>query len=239
VYFGDSRDAVSATAAAVDKGTVTGTTFVPGVLEPLTTYYWRVDETGLANAVTQGPVWSFTTFLPVDDFESYTDTLGSAIFDTWIDGWTNNTGSTVGYATAPFAERKIIHGGKQSLPLDYNNVKTPFYSEAEREWAATQNWTAQGADTLILFVRGNATNGLGTLYVALQDSANKVAVVAHANPDAVRAGAWTPWKIPLSSFTGVNLAKVKKMYLGVGDRQNPVADGAGRLYIDDIRVIKP
>ena len=45
--------------------------------------------------------------------------------------------------------------------------------------------------------------------------------------------------MPLSSFTGVNLAKVKKLYLGVGDRKNPSADGTGRLYIDDIRVAKP
>ena len=36
---------------------------------------------------------------------------------------------------APFAEQTIVHGGKQSMPLDYNNVKTPFYSEAEREFA--------------------------------------------------------------------------------------------------------
>jgi hypothetical protein len=34
----------------------------------------------------------------------------------------------------------------------------------------------------------------------------------------------------------VNLAKVKKLYIGVGDRNAPVADGSGRLYIDDIRV---
>ena len=26
----------------------------------------------------------------------------------------------------------IIHGGKQSMPFEYNNIKTPFYSETER-----------------------------------------------------------------------------------------------------------
>jgi hypothetical protein len=50
---------------------------------------------------------------------------------------------------------------------------------------------------------------------------------------------WTQWKIPLSSLAGVNLAKVKKLYLGIGDRRSPVVGGAGRLYIDDIRVTKP
>jgi hypothetical protein len=37
----------------------------------------------------------------------------------------------------------------------------------------------------------------------------------------------------------VNLAKVKKLYIGVGDRDNPSAGSAGRLYIDDIRLTKP
>jgi hypothetical protein len=75
------------------------------------------------------------------------------------------------------------------------------------------------------------------MYVAVQDSAGKVAVAS--DPTLVNTSAWTEWKIPLSSFTGVNLAKVKKLYIGVGDRKNPAADGAGRIYIDDIRVTKP
>ena len=57
--------------------------------------------------------------------------------------------------TAPFAERTIVHGGKQSMPFEYNNVKTPFYSEAEREFSPVANWTVNGADTLSLWVRGN------------------------------------------------------------------------------------
>jgi len=60
-----------------------------------------------------------------------------------------------------------------------------------------------------------------------------------SDPALVNSNVWTEWKIPLSSLTGVNLAKVKKLYIGVGDRKNPVADGAGRIYIDDIRVTKP
>jgi hypothetical protein len=125
------------------------------------------------------------------------------------------------------------------MPLDYNNVNSPWYSEVERQWAAAQNWTAEGADTLHLFLRGNATNGLGALYVVVEDSSGKVAVAANANPNIVRVGVWTQWEIPLNSFTGVNLAKVKKLYIGVGDRKTPVAGGSGRIYVDDIRVTKP
>ena len=86
-------------------------------------------------------------FLIVDDMESYTDDEGNRIYETWVDGWTNSTGSVVGNTTAPFAERTIVHGGKQAMPMDYNNAKTPFYSEAEQTFAPLQNWTGNGVDT--------------------------------------------------------------------------------------------
>jgi hypothetical protein len=243
LYFGDNRDAVTQGTAAVDKGVLdlAGATFAPGALESLTTYYWRVDEILAGDAVKTGSVWTFTTCLPVDDFDGYTDdiTAKTTIFDTWIDGYTNNTGSIVGNAVAPFAEQTIVHGGLQSMPLDYNNVAAPFYSEAEREFAPAEDWTAGGTDTLVLFVRGRLTNSRAPLYVALEDSAKQVAAVVHPDPAVVTATKWIEWKIPLSSFAGVNAAKVKKLYLGVGDRQNPAADGTGRIYIDDIQLAKP
>ena len=237
VYFGDSNDAVRQGAAGTDKGMLKEATFAPGTLEPLTTYFWRVDETVAAGDIKAGSVWNFTTPLVLDDFESYTDTEGSRIFDTWIDGWTNGTGSQVGNTTAPFAEKTIVHAGKQAMPLDYNNVKSPFYSEAQREFSPVQNWTANGIDTLALFFRGNSSNGAGKLYVAVEDSTGKVATVTNAT--ALTTATWTDWKVPLNSLTGVNLAKVKKLYIGVGDRNAPAAGGSGRIYIDDIRVTKP
>ncbi len=36
---------------------------------------------------------------------------------------------------------------------------------------------------------------------------------------------------------GVNLAKVKKLCIGVGDRDHPQSNGTGVVYIDDIRVV--
>ncbi len=242
VYFGDSGDAVGQGAASADKGEVKDPNFAPGALESLTTYYWRVDETPVGGAVRTGPVWKFTTCLSADDFESYTDDIAAktTIFDTWIDGFTNGlSGSMVGNATAPFAEQKIVHGGKQSMPMDYNNIKSPFYSETEREFAPTQDWTAKGADTLVLYVRGAAGNKTAGLYVALEDASKKAATVTHPDAALLTTGKWTEWKIPLSSFTGVNLAKVKKFYIGVGDKKTPAAGGSGRIYIDDIQVVKP
>jgi len=238
VYFGDSADAVRQGAADTDKGEVKDPNFVPGALESLTTYYWRVDETPVAGAARTGPVWTFTTCLSVDDFEGYTDDEGSRIYETWVDGWTNGTGSTVGNTQAPFAEQKIVHGGKQAMPMDYNNINSPFYSEAEQEFSPVQDWTANNASTLVLYVRGRAGNAAAQVYVALEDASKHVGVATHSDKAVTSVTQWTQWKIPLSSFAGVNLAKVKKVYIGVGDRNTPAAGGTGRIFVDDIEVTK-
>jgi hypothetical protein len=239
LYLGTSLDDVTNGAADTDKGELDDATFALTGLDSVATYYWRVDELAAGGAVQTGPVWSFTTSLPVDDFESYTDDEGSRIYETWVDGWTNNTGSTVGNTTAPFAEQTIVHSGIQSMPMDYNNVNSPFYSEAYQEFSPTRDWTGNELADLRLDFRGGNTNGDGALYVVVEDSSNKSALAVNDDDAAVKATTWTTWKVPLSSLTGVNLAKVKRLYIGVGDRANPVAGGAGRIYIDDIRVTKP
>jgi hypothetical protein len=250
VYFGTDKAAIAAadSKSPLFKGSQAGTTFNAGDLVWGKTYYWRVDEinAGEAGSPWKGAVWSFTTanFIPVDDMESYNDDLAAqtTIFDTWVDGFADgfkSSGSTVGNDPAPFAERTIVHGGKQALPMQYDNTKSPFFSEAVQTFAPLQDWTVNGVTDLTLYFRGVAANGAGTLYVAVGDSGNKVAVVTNPDPAAVKATAWTEWKIPLSSFAGVNLTRVKTLYLGVGNRNSPAAGGTGKVYLDDIRVTKP
>ncbi|MBM4025586.1 MAG: LamG domain-containing protein, partial [Planctomycetes bacterium] len=194
LYFGDDAAAVGQGAAGTDKGELADPTFTPGALESLSIYHWRVDEIAAGGVVRTGPVWKFTTYLPVDDFETYTDAEGKRIYETWIDGWTNGTGSTVGNTTAPFAERTIVRSGKQALPLDYNNIASPFYSEAEREFAPVEDWTANGADTLVLHVRGRAGNAAASLYVAVEDSTKRLAVVTYPDPKVTGSAKWIQWK---------------------------------------------
>ncbi|MHC4520076.1 MAG: DUF1349 domain-containing protein, partial [Planctomycetota bacterium] len=357
------------------------------------------------------------------DFESYDDET-NRIFDVWIDGFVNDTGATVGYFEAPFAEQSIVNSGQQSMPLEYNNTDAPFYSEAERDLGSV-DFTASGADTLVVHYRGNpvslveradgsmvigaggadiwggsdefrfvykelsgdgsivarvdslersdawakagvmiretlnpasihamvvvtpdngvsfqrrtttsaasasddapgpvapywvkltrvnrtftaqhSTDGvnwidlpaaepveipmIGTVYiglavtshnssamttaefsnvsttgnvtgswqaeaigaeqpandpapvyVAVEDGAGRVAVVTHPDPEATVVSQWQAWQIPFADFTGVSLNNVNFLYIGVGDRDNPTADGAGLLYIDDILVGHP
>jgi hypothetical protein len=436
VYFGKDLAAVKAASPTSPeyKGRQAGTSFsLAGLVEiGGGSYFWRIDEVAADGTIHKGSVWTFTIpgYLIVDEFESYTDDEGNRIYETWEDGWVNGTGSVVGNLQAPFAERTVIHGGKQAMPMDYNNAKTPFYSEASQTFAPVRNWTDYGVTDLSLWFRGNPvrfvdkgngaftvgasghdiwdnaddfrfvwkrlagdgsivvkvesigntngwakagvmirenltagstmaymiqsvasgvsfgwrqiadgtcgsstqagimapqwvkltrkgnaftaqysaddktwtdvkdatsgqpvsttilmgasiyiglcttshnatatttaqysgaattggvtgawqetwigddrdlTNGAASLYLVVEDSAGKSVVVTHPDPAAVNVAAWTEWKVPLSSLTGVNLARVKMLYLGVGDRKNPVPDGTGRIYIDDIRVGK-
>jgi len=249
VYFGDTADAVTnadPTTAGVYQGrqAADAATFESGDLEWGKTYYWRVDEVNSADAASPwtGAVWSFTTanFLVVDDFESYTDDEGNRIYQTWIDGLTNTNGSQVGYMDAPFAEQTIVHGGYQSMPISYDNAKTPWYSEAVRAWTTPQDWTVNGGNTLVLYVRGAAANTAQPLYLVVEDKAAHTAVVTHSDASVTASGQWTEWRVPLGNLSsaGVNVAAVKKLYLGTGDRAKPAPGGAGRIYIDDIRVIK-
>jgi hypothetical protein len=165
VYFGEDETAVAeATTAttAIYRGTqaLDEMTLDPGQLEWNKTYYWRVDEVNDADSQSPwiGSVWSFTTadFLVVDDFESYNDVEGTntRIYEVWIDGYTNKTTSTVGNWNPPFAEQSIVHGGRQSMPLDYNNANSPYYAEADLEFAPVQDWTANGLTDLALYVHG-------------------------------------------------------------------------------------
>jgi hypothetical protein len=406
------------------------------------TYSWKVNEVN-DSASWAGEVWSFTTvgYGVVDDFESYDDTC-QRIFFSWMDGYGhsgsmtcnvapssgNATGSTVGNVVLPFAEQTIVHSGRQSMPLGFDNTRSPYYSEATRQWDTPQSWTRGGANALTVYVQGIAAgfletsagkfimNGMGTdiwggvdqfrfsckllkgngsivarvdavanthvsakagvmirenlemtspyamvdvtpgsgigferrteaaansvattqtglgapywikltrtgntftaqrssdgviwtsitadasassvtipmptdayiglavtshaanrvcgarfsgvstaggvsgawqtvevgtaqaagnspepFYVVVEDAYGRAKVVTHPDPTVIATGQWEEWTIPLSEFTsaGVNLANIKKVMLGVGNRNSPSLGGTGRLYIDDIRL---
>ena len=246
LYFSEVQADVANGTANADKGSQAETVFAPGALAPLTTYYWRVDESAVDGSVETGSAWVFSTFAIVDDFESYTEDIdaGEAIFLTWIDGVENGSTSYVGYefsANGTFGETTIVHSGGQSMPLDYNNVNAPYYAETSRTWPTAQNWTAGGADTLVLYVQGNWSNGPEPLYIAIEDTGSHTGMVVHPSPAAAATPGWTPWRIPLSEFNekGVNVAAVKTMHIGLGDPAAPTPGGAGLIFIDDIRLTKP
>ncbi len=227
VYLGTDPNAVTNGTAAVK--TVTDPTLDPGVLLYATTYYWKVDE---VNTVTYpGDVWSFSTaaFGVVDDFESYNDT-DNIIYDTWRDNYDPKAavqeGAQVGKDYAPFAEQTIVHSGKQSMYLRYNNAGTKYLvSEATRTFTPAPDWTLSGIKSLSLWLHGAATNTGGQLYVKI----NSVKVPYNGPAGDLMKTAWIPWNIDLSTVTG--LSKVTTLTIGVEG-----AGTKGELYFDDIRL---
>ncbi len=194
VYFGPDEDAVrnANTGSPEYKGTrdLGSESYDPGKLEWNSTYYWRVDEVNSVNADSPwiGGIWSFTTanFLMVDDFESYNDLdpddpESNRIFNVWLDGYDSPAnGSIVGYENPPFAEQTIVHSGKQSMPLYYDN--SVGYSEAVLTLTYPRDWTENGVTTLTIWFRGIAENAAETLYVTL----NGNAIVTNDNPNAAQ-----------------------------------------------------
>jgi hypothetical protein len=242
------------------------TTYDPGPLEWDKTYYWRIDEVNAASADSpwKGSVWSFTTagFVVVDDFERYTNDSPDRVFQTWVDGLGfsadehypngdpgNGSGAAVGndiwspdspHFDKTIIETTFVHGGRQSMPINYNNADAPHYSVAIGTIPLPDRWAVGGVNTLVLYVRGLPGNASDPVYVAVEDAAGRLAAVVHPQADAATSAEWLEWSIPLADLTaaGVDVGAVRRMHIGTGDPDNPTPGGEGTLYVDDIRVIE-
>jgi len=231
-----------------------------GPLELAQNYYWKIVEVNEAGtpAAWQGDVWNFNTqeYLVVDDFEDYNNYSPDRVFQTWIDGVGfspddyfpnghsgNGSGAIVGYdpLAGDIMETSIVHGGSQSMPLNYDNT-TAGYSEATANVAnlrVGQDWTKYGIKALTLYFYGDPCNVAQRMYVKLNGS--KVAYDSEAD-NVTRIG-WQPWNINLADFgqatagsaqTSVNLSNVTELSIGL-ERIGAVG-GSGVVYFDDIRL---
>jgi hypothetical protein len=170
VYFGDNLQDV--TDSIEPAATVAEGSYGPVSLDVGTTYYWRIDEVNDAEtpATWKGDIWDFTTVdsLIVDDFESY-DSNDNQIWYAWKDGLGygtpdtppyyagNGTGAAVGdEMTDSFTAETIVHSGKQSMPLSYDNNKQGYlnYSEVTMTLNSQRDWTVRGVAELSLWFRG-------------------------------------------------------------------------------------
>ncbi|MHC4681838.1 MAG: discoidin domain-containing protein [Planctomycetota bacterium] len=211
---------------------VTDASYNPSPLDLGGTYFWRIDEVNDAETPTtwQGDVWNFSTpeYLVVDDFEDYNDYPPHEIYTTWPDGYENPAnGSQVGYLVPPIAETATVRSGDQSMPLFYSNTGGATYSEAARTFAAPQDWTKYGIQTLVLYFQGIPGN-TGQLYVKV----NGVKVPYDGDAAAIAKIRWQQWNIDLVSL-GVNLKSVTTLALGIDGN-----GAAGTLYVDDIVLYK-
>jgi parallel beta-helix repeat protein len=172
VYLGTDQEAVSAadTASPLFRGRQGGTNFsLQGLVQPGTRYFWRIDEVepeppagsrAGGTTIHKGAIWSFTVpgYLAIDDFESYTDTQGSRLEETWSDGSLNHTGARVSRGSNLSAGWADDAHGKWSLSLAYDNTGPGRVSEVERKFGSEQDWTVGAADTLSLWYRGDGVS---------------------------------------------------------------------------------
>ncbi len=244
VYFGTDEDDVNDANRANHPGLLyysenqESNSYGPIEVELDTTYYWRIDEANDACTpyLWKGDVWAFTVAdnLPVEDFESYNET-DNLIEDTWVDNYVNGTGASV------YLETSIVQEGAQSMRISYNNLDYG-YSETDRSYVSDQNWTAGGVKALQLRFHGKADNTVGeddTLYVVLKDAAGKSAVVTYGDPNDLLEELWQSCDIALQDFAdanNVNLAKIRKVTIGIGERGAFYGVGYGDVYIDNIRL---
>jgi len=207
------------------------------------TYYWRVDEVNEVGDPLrwQGQIWDFTVtdVRVVEDFEGYTNESPNRVFQTWIDGLGfspdqyfpsgndgNGSGAIVGYdpVQGDIMETTIVHGGRQAMPVFYDNTGGVTDSVTTRTFAEAQDWTQCGIQGLILYFHGSSANTGSRLYVKINDT--KVPYDGDAD-HLMRAG-WSKWYIVLDEFNAATLAAVRSLSIGV---QN---GGQGMVYIDDI-----
>jgi hypothetical protein len=188
VYFGTSFDEVNE-AIPDSHPNVTLTTVdvnelsITENLEFSTPYYWRVDDNVGPEESLTGSVWQFTTgrYSLIDDFESYPNTNkandDSRIFVTWRDKYEyrdannnrvagNGTRMIVGTDSKPETDKEngLVYKGAQSLPLTYENTKSPYKSETDRTFDPPYDFNSinnQSFETLDMQIRGRfeVTNG--------------------------------------------------------------------------------
>ncbi len=244
VYLSSDASAVTSGTALVATATDHRVSLTTLGLEFGRTYAWKVNEVNDAATPKswEGDLWSFTTpdYGVVDDFESYNDQC-NRIFFAWVDGYGysespncgltasagNGSGSTVGNTNPPFAEKTIVNGGRQAMPLAYDNTTGKSVSEAIRTFDQAQDWTRGGAKTLVLFFRGRSDNGPGQLYAVI----NGVKVTYGGSAAAVTIPLWKQWNIDLATV-GTNLKSVKTLAIGVS------GTGKGTMYVDDIQLYR-
>ncbi|HUS73766.1 MAG TPA: LamG domain-containing protein, partial [Sedimentisphaerales bacterium] len=89
------------------------------------------------------------------------------------------------------------------------------------------------------FIGNIGLNAAEQLYVALEDGTGTVSVVNNPDPNAATATDWQEWNIALTEFANVDFNDVRKVYIGLGDRDTPTEGGKGIVYFDDFRTCPP
>jgi len=232
VYFGtDANTVADATAdnpMGVYRGRQDPNSWDPGELILDQTYFWRVDQIDAGTGeIYPGDVWSFTAqaALMIDNFNDY---------PTWEDVllvW-EELGSAWNDISTDFS------AGGNSLLIMLNH---PNQDAAQKgTYGAIRlnqdmNFTMYGARALAFDFSSDPTQGfVQDIYIELDDGTTSARVTID-DPTIVHNRAWGLVDIDLARFTGVDLARIKSLTLGV----NLASDSSQlvTVYFDNIRLL--
>jgi hypothetical protein len=175
----------------------------------------------------------------IDDFESYTNDSPKRVFQAWIDGVGfspddsfpqgnkgNGSGALVGYdpTLRPIMETEATHGGKQSMPLYYDNTASA-YSETTRTFDSPQNWTQHGIKGLTLWFYGGPANAAQQMYVKIDNAK----ILYDGEAANLKMPVWQMWYVDL---TGKSVSSVTSVSIGF-DKLGGIG-GGGKVLIDDL-----
>jgi hypothetical protein len=113
-----------------------------------------------------------------------------------------------------------------------NNVSTvAVFSNVTTTGDVTGNWElvewGGGAS-------GHPNNDAASMYVRLADTSGKEITLDHPDASATVLQEWDAWTIPLDDLSGINIAKIDSITVGIGG-----AGVQGKVFVDAIRTAKP
>ncbi|HUT29597.1 MAG TPA: LamG domain-containing protein [Sedimentisphaerales bacterium] len=265
VYFGTSWDDVNS-ATTVDKVATKNLgdeEYDPGLMELGQTYYWRIDEVN-EPATYKGKVWSFTVaqYVTLDDFEQY-DLDQKGIQYTWYDQYSQEYGQQTGaWLELAQAPRKPVYRGEQAMSYTYD-TDDPwadyYYAEAWlplEEIGGFQDWTSVDVRLLTVFfygLAGNDATQTEQMYIGVDDTWDTYAEIRYGDNEGeawsdIQVEEWQRWDIPFIYFSDGNFAAVPddvdfssiaNVYIGFGNKLDPVAAGKGIVFFDDLLLSMP
>jgi hypothetical protein len=214
VYFGTDSGSLSlvASPSAGDEQ------YDSGKLLVNTTYYWRIDEVKPDLSVITGKIWSFTT-----------GAVGWIIADPNDDDWVKN--DPVAFIDDP--------NFGTNFAISYDTDIAPYYAEITHTFDPVVDMTDGGTAALLFDSISNkyVVNDAAPIYVVLEDDSAHSKRVVTLDADTAELPLYnvTTLNFALSDFAGVDVTKVKKMTIGIGDPGSPVTGKQGRLMVEDIR----
>jgi len=174
-------------------------------------------------------------------FPDWNDMVGAQ--NNWMFYSYNNTGNIVDF-------RNYDANG---IPYPKQTYTAPYFSEIRidpvgpNSLGLGSDWTSVQDMSMEIHFHGDPCNSPETMYVALQSTNGNVGIVKYEDfagnsPNDLQLDTWVAWLIDMGDFNRpqvVDMANIKKFYIGFGDRTSPTQGGKGVVVFDNIHFCLP